>query len=166
VRIVHPKTGEEAWWRLHDERGDPLFPGLMAELDAIKSRTLSGPMIRRDRKDRKAGVPVPWITAKGGLDCLRATVNEIVRAAKLRDDLSFASFRHGGFHEAADAALTDAQFGAIGQRGSSRPTPNAHVSGSLSSSMSPKGGVQSQRIQHVCHNERLTACQNDRNHPD
>ena len=64
VRIVHPKTGEEAWWPLNDERGEPLFPELMAKLDAINSRTLSGPMIRRDRKDRKAGVPLPWITAQ------------------------------------------------------------------------------------------------------
>ena len=95
-----------AWWPLHDERGELLFPELMAELDAIKSRTRSGVMIRRDRKDRKADVPLPWITAKGGLDYLRATVKEIVRAAKLRDDLSFASFRHGGFTEAADADLT------------------------------------------------------------
>jgi hypothetical protein len=47
--------------------------------------------------------------AKGGLDYLRATVKEIVRAAKSRDDLSFASFRHGGFTEAADADLTDVQ---------------------------------------------------------
>ena len=72
VRIVHPKTGEQAWWPLNDERGEPLFPELMAELDAIKSRTLSGLMIRRDRKDRKAGVPLLWITAKGGLGDLRA----------------------------------------------------------------------------------------------
>jgi hypothetical protein len=27
--------------------------------------------------------------------------------------------------------------------------------------MSPNNGVQSERIQHVCHNERLTACQNE-----
>jgi hypothetical protein len=79
---------------------------------------------------------------------------EIVRAPK------FASFRHGGFTEAADADLTDAQLGAISQRGSSRPTPNAHVS---SSSMSPKSGVQSERVHCVCHNERLTGCQNGEN---
>jgi hypothetical protein len=48
---------------LHDERDEPLFPELMAELDAIKSRTLSGLMIRR--------VPLPWITTKGGLDYMR-----------------------------------------------------------------------------------------------
>ena len=41
---------------------------------------------------------------------------EIVRAAKLRDDLSFASFRHGGFTEAADADLTDAQLPAAGRQ--------------------------------------------------
>ena len=81
VRIVHPKIGEEAWWPLHDERGEPLFPELMVDLDSIKSGTLSGLMIRRDRKDRKAGVPLPWITAKGGLEYLRATVMAIARAA-------------------------------------------------------------------------------------
>ena len=27
----------------------------------------------------------------------------------------------------------------------------------------PKSGVQSERIQHVCHNERLTGCQNGEN---
>ena len=101
------------------------------ELDAIKSRTLAGLMIRRDRKDRKAGVPLPWITAKGGLDYLRATVKEIFRAAKLRDDLSFASFRHGGFTEAADADLTDAQLRAAGRHRPARQLPT------YSSSLSP-----------------------------
>jgi hypothetical protein len=74
----------------------------MAELDAIMSQTLSGLMIRRERKDWKARVPPRWITAKGGVDYLRATVKETVRAATLRDDLSIDSFRHGGFTDAAD----------------------------------------------------------------
>jgi len=26
VRSVHPKNGEEAWWPLFDETGEPLFP--------------------------------------------------------------------------------------------------------------------------------------------
>jgi hypothetical protein len=81
----------------------------------------------------------------------------------LPDDLSFASFRHGGFTEAADTDLTDAQLGGTSQRGSSGPTPNAHVS---SSSMSPKSGVQSERLQRVCHNEQLTGCQNGENTTD
>src|SRR5262249_3762641 len=36
VHVVHPKTGEEAWWPLFDAAGRPLFPELMAEKDAIK----------------------------------------------------------------------------------------------------------------------------------
>ena len=153
-----------SWWPLHDERGELLFPELMAELDAIKSRTRSGLMIRRDRKDRKAGVPLPWITAKGGLELLGATVKESVRAAKLRDDLSFASFRHGGFTEAADADLTDAQLLRGRAPSISEAASDLRETHALSSSsMSPKSGVPSERIQHICQNERLTACQNDRN---
>jgi hypothetical protein len=119
----------------HDEQDEPLFPELMAELDAIKSRTLSGLMIRRDRKDRKAAYPLPWITAKGGFNYLRATVKEVVRVAKLRDCSATISL----LPRTRNCALP----GAIGQRGSSGPTPNAHVSSSSSSSMSPKNGVQS-----------------------
>ena len=131
-------------WPLHDERGELLFPELMAELDGRQepdSLGTNGLIIRRDRQDRKAGAPLPWITAKGGLDYLRATVKEIVRAAKLRDDLSFTSFRHGGFTEAADADLTDAQLRAAGRHRSARQLPTY---------------VKRARKQ-------LTACQNDRN---
>ena len=85
----------------------------------------------------------------------------IVRAATLRDDISLASFRHdGGFIEAADADLTDAQLRAAGRHRSARQLPNAHVS---SSSLSPKSGVQSEQMQRVCHNERLTGCQKGKN---
>ena len=38
---------------------------------------------------------------------LRDVVKEI-RAAGLREELSFGSFRHGGFTEGADSDLTDA----------------------------------------------------------
>jgi hypothetical protein len=34
-------------------------------------------------------------------------VKEVVRAAGLRDELSFTSFRHGGFTKGCDAELTD-----------------------------------------------------------
>jgi hypothetical protein len=33
-------------------------------------------------------------------------VKEVIRAAGLRDELSFTSFRHGGFTEGGDAELT------------------------------------------------------------
>jgi len=34
-------------------------------------------------------------------------VKEVIRAAGLRDELSFTSFRHGGLTETGDAELTD-----------------------------------------------------------
>jgi hypothetical protein len=40
---------------------------------------------------------------------------EVIRAAGLRDDLSFTSFRHGGFTEAGDAELTDRELMAQGR---------------------------------------------------
>src|ERR1700688_352454 len=42
VHVVHPKTGEDAWWPLFDADGRALFPELMDELDEIKSRTVAG----------------------------------------------------------------------------------------------------------------------------
>jgi len=48
---------------------------------------------------------------------------DFFRAAKLRDDLSLASFRDGGFTEAADADLTDAQLRAAGRHRSARQLP-------------------------------------------
>jgi len=74
VCVVHPKTGEEAWWPLFDEAGDQLFSELMPELDAIKEQTVGGLVFRRDHGHRRARVPLPWITPRGGLDYLRATV--------------------------------------------------------------------------------------------
>jgi hypothetical protein len=63
-----------------DETGKELFPELMPELDAIKERTVSGLVFRRDHDHRRRRVPLPWITPRGGLDYLRATVKRIVRA--------------------------------------------------------------------------------------
>jgi hypothetical protein len=42
-------------------------------------------------------------------------VKEIIRRAGLRDELTFTSFRHGGFTEAADSDLTDAEIRAQGR---------------------------------------------------
>lgn len=123
VHVVHPKTGEEAWWPLFDEQGRPLFPELMAELDALKAGIIGGPMFRRDHAHRRSAVPLPWITPRGGLDYLRSTVKEIIRAAGLRDELSFTSFRHGGFTEGADADMTDAELRAAGRHRSARQLP-------------------------------------------
>jgi len=73
--------------------------------------------------------PLPWITAKQDLRYLRGVVKKIVRAADLREELSFTSFRHGGFTEGADSDLTDAELkppAAIARRGSCRPRQSAH----------------------------------------
>ena len=48
---------------------------------------------------RRGKVPPPWITPRGELDYFRGVVKDIIRAAGLRDELSFTSFRHGGFTE-------------------------------------------------------------------
>jgi len=123
VCVVHPKIGEEAWWPLFDEAGNQLFPELMPELDAIKEQTVSGLVFRRDHGHRRARVPLPWVTPRGGLDYLRATVKRIIRAAGLRDELSFTSFRHGGFTEGADSDLSDAELRAAGRHRSARQLP-------------------------------------------
>jgi hypothetical protein len=123
VCVVHPKTGETAWWPLFDETGEILFPELMPELDAIKAGMASGLVFRRDHKHRRGRVPSPWMTERGGLDYLRAVVKEIIRSAGLRDELSFTSFRHGGFTEGADSDLSDAELRAAGRHRSARQLP-------------------------------------------
>ncbi|WP_334525147.1 hypothetical protein [Bradyrhizobium sp. AZCC 2230] len=123
VRIVHLKNGEEAWWPLFDEGGEAIFPELMDELDAIKRAVSSGLAFRRDHPHRRSATPLPWITARGDLRYLRSVVKTIVVAAGLRAELSFTSFRHGGFTEAADSDLTDAELRAASRHRSAQQLP-------------------------------------------
>jgi hypothetical protein len=118
VRVVHQKTREENWIPLFDEKGAPLYPELMAELDAVKRERIGGLVFRRDWGDRG-----PWPTEKGDLTLMRHKVKAVIRAAGLRDELSFTSFRHGGFTEAADADLTDAEIRAQGRHKSAKVLP-------------------------------------------
>jgi hypothetical protein len=101
-----------------DTTGVPLYPELMAELDSIKSGCIGGLMIRRDWGDRR-----PWPTEKGDLGQMSRTVKKIIRAAGLRDELTFTSFRHGGFTEGADADLSDAELRAQGRHKSAKVLP-------------------------------------------
>lgn len=123
VKIVHPKNGEEAWWPLFDETGEPLFPELMAELDAIREILVSGLVFRRDHDHRRSPAQLPWITERKDLRYLRRIVKRIAAAAGLRTELSFTSFRHGGFTEGADSDLTDAELRAAGRHRSARQLP-------------------------------------------
>jgi hypothetical protein len=122
VRILHPKTNEENWVPLFDEKGVPLYPELMAELDGIKRERIGGLMLRRDWGERG-----PWPTWPKpehiDLTHMSRTVKKIIRAAGLRDELTFTSFRHGGFTEAGDAELTDAQIRAQGRHKSAKVLP-------------------------------------------
>jgi len=115
VWVVHEKTGEENWIPLFDEAtGMPFFPDLMAELDTIKRTRIAGLMLRRDR-----GKQDPWPTwpnpEQVDLTHMSRKVKEVIRAAELRDELTFTSFRHGGFTEAGDAELTDRELMAQGR---------------------------------------------------
>jgi hypothetical protein len=123
VRVVHAKTCEENWIPLVDAKtGAPHFPVLMAELDAIKKTRIAGLMLRRDW-----GKQDPWPTypKEGEIDLTHMSrkVKEVIRAAELRDELTFTSFRHGGFTESADADLSDAEMRAQGRHKSAKVLP-------------------------------------------
>lgn len=122
VRVLHEKTGEENWVPLFDDTGAPLYPELMAELDAIKRERIGGLMLRRDWGDQR-----PWPTwprpNEPDLTHMSRKVKEIIRAAGMRDELSFASFRHGGFTEGGDAELTDREIMAQGRHKSPKVLP-------------------------------------------
>jgi hypothetical protein len=120
VRVVHEKTREENWIPLIDAQGVPLYPELMTELDALKRERIGGLMLRRDWGER-----IPWPSDKGDLSHMRHKVKEIIRAAGLRDVPSFTSFRHGGFTEAADSDLTDAEIRAQSRHKSARVLPRS-----------------------------------------
>ena len=57
VRIIDVKTRKEDWIPLFDDAGAPVYPALMAELDAIKRDRISGLMLCRDWGERG-----PWPT--------------------------------------------------------------------------------------------------------
>jgi hypothetical protein len=123
VRVIHEKTNEENWIPLFDEEtGAPFYPELMAELDVIKRTRIAGLMLRRDW-----GKQAPWPTwpnpEEVDLTHMSRKVKEVIRAAGLRDELTFTSFRHGGFTEAADSDLTDAEMRAQGRHKSAKVLP-------------------------------------------
>jgi hypothetical protein len=95
----------------------------MAELDAIKDTTDMGLIFRRDHNHRRSLTPLPWMTERKDLRYLRSVVKKIVTAAGLRPELSFTSFRHGGFTEGADSDLTDAELRAAARHRSTRQLP-------------------------------------------
>ncbi|WP_298102474.1 hypothetical protein [Bradyrhizobium sp.] len=122
VRVVDEKTKQASWIPLFNDDGVALYPELMAELDAIKRDRIGGLMLCRDWGERG-----PWPTWPKpdypDFTHLSRKVKEIIRAAELRDELSFTSFRHGGFTETGDAELTDREIMAQGRHKSVKVLP-------------------------------------------
>ena len=106
VRVIDEKTKAESWIPLFDDAGVPLYPELMAELDAIKRERIGGLMLCRDWGNARTWPTWPK-PDQPDFTHLSRKVKEVIRAAGLRDELSFTSFRHGGFTESGDAELTD-----------------------------------------------------------
>jgi hypothetical protein len=84
----------------------------MAELGAIKRMRIAGLMLHRDGGKHDPCRHGPDLTH------MSRKVKEVIRAAEMRDEPTFTSFRHGGFTEAADSDLTDAE---CGPRGGTSP---------------------------------------------
>jgi hypothetical protein len=122
VRVVDKKTKQAGWVPLFDDDGSALYPELMAELDAIKRKRIGGLMLCRDW-----GACGPWPTWPQAdmpdFTHMSRKVKEVIRAAGLRDELSFASFRHGGFTETGDAELTDREIMAQGRKATIKTLP-------------------------------------------
>jgi hypothetical protein len=122
VLVVHPKNGEAIWIPLF-AKGVALFPELMARMDVLKSGRVGGLFFVRDWADSIAKVPLPWATSSGALDFVKKKSKKVIRAAGLRDELSFTSFRHGGLTELGDAELTDTQIRALSRQKSTKVLP-------------------------------------------
>ncbi|WP_338821631.1 hypothetical protein WDM22_26420 [Bradyrhizobium septentrionale] len=122
VRVIDEKTKRKSWIPLIDDEGAPLYPELMAELDGIKRDRIGGLMLRRDWGNRG-----PWPTwpkpDQPDFTHMSRKVKEVIKAAGLRDELSFASFRHGGFTETGDAELTDREIMAQGRHTTPKVLP-------------------------------------------
>ena len=101
VHVVNPKTGKGDWTPLLNKAGEPLYPDLMAELDAMKLlRPTGGLMLRRD------GSGLPWATKGEMLTHFARIVKKIIKAAgsEGRTDVHFlpSRWRHRGRHLGAE----------------------------------------------------------------
>lgn len=102
VCVQHHKTGETVPLPLPDQDG-PLFPELIEYLDGLERLGVPIALMKPKRLD-KAGIgPAhPFL-----LRTARNRFRKAARAAKLPDDLTLASCRHGGLTELGDAQLTE-----------------------------------------------------------
>lgn len=115
IRIISQKTKDEAWLPLLDAEGEALFPELMARLDAAKGVRTKGLLVTRvtDKNQPKVGVSRSWFSKSGSYGYARAVVRKIRKKAKLPDDISMRSFRHGGLTDAGNAGATIFEIAAV-----------------------------------------------------
>jgi len=116
VYVINYKPSTGSWEPLFDKKGKPLYPLLMAELDAMKAlRPTGGLMLRRD------GSSLPWSGKGEMLTQVERISKKIILAAGLSTELTFTSFgRHGGTTEASTSGLTEAQLMKKGQWSSTK----------------------------------------------
>jgi hypothetical protein len=82
VYVINYKTSTGSWGPLFDKKGNPLYPQLMAELDAMKQlRPTGGLMLRRD------GSGLPWSGKGEMLTQVERISKKIIIAAGLRPEL-------------------------------------------------------------------------------
>jgi hypothetical protein len=120
VYVINYKTSTGSWEPLFNAKGKPLYPLLMAELDAIKElRPTGGLMLRRD------GSSQPWFGKGEMLTQVQRVSKKVIIAAGLRPELTFTSFgRHGGTTEASTSGLTETQLMQKGQWSSTTAMAN------------------------------------------
>lgn len=116
VYVINYKKSTGSWEPLFDKKGKPLYPLLMAELDAMKALgPTDGLMLRRD------GSSLPWSGKGEMLTQVERISKKIILAAGLRPELTFTSFgRHGGTTEASTSGLTETQLMKNGQWSSTK----------------------------------------------
>ncbi|WP_235884631.1 hypothetical protein [Bradyrhizobium frederickii] len=122
VYVINYKTSTGSWEPLFDKKGKPLYPLLMAELDAMKAlRPTGGLMLRRD------GSSLPWSGKGEMLTQVERISKKVILAAGLRAELTFTSFgRHGGTTEASTFGLTETQLMKKGQWSSTKAMAHYH----------------------------------------
>jgi hypothetical protein len=154
VYVINYKTSTGSWEPLFDKKGNPLYPQLMAELDAMKQlRPTGGLMLRRD------GSGLPWSGKGEMLRQVERISKKIIIAAGLRPELTFTSFgRHDGATESKSSGLTtfdgersvvvgdgDGELPARRRRGQAGSADKAHQA-------SQAGGQAGDRKVNICQN--------------
>jgi hypothetical protein len=144
VCAIDEKTRSENRIPLFDSSGAALYPELIAELEAIKGDRIGGSMLSRDWGNRG-----PWPTwlkpDQTDFTHMSRKVREVIRAAELRDELSFTSFRHFGLSETGDAELTDRKIWRRVGTTRSRCFRNMWSAPRTRSSGAPRSGAQCER---------------------